>query len=78
MTYKLTPIESVKLSALIASAMNTAAARGHYIVRIDEVTERGRATMFCNTCGLEATADIRPTLNGIDVGGELVAMGCVK
>ena len=68
-------IETVQLSALITSAMITANNRGHSLLRTEPVS-RTAVTVWCDRCGAEATCDIRPLPNGIDIGGELVALGC--
>lgn len=64
--------ESMKTleGSLIVSAIN----RGHGPFRRRSI-ERGN-TFTCTTCGMEAGTDHNPPPNGIDIGGEMVALNC--
>ncbi len=64
-----------KLERLKLEASHTATARGHRLSRFSDWY--GAAAMArCLVCRAAVKVDTRPLPNGIDIGGEAVALNC--
>ena len=68
------------LGTLKAQATESATFRGHTLVWAapwhGERASTQRGT--CQHCGKEVDINTRPTPNGIDIGGEAIALGCSR
>jgi len=67
------------IDRLKRSARESASWRGHTLGRFSfNVTRNGRATACaeCTRCKMWVGVDTRPAPNGIDIGGEAVALNC--
>ena len=70
-----------RLAQLKQSAMESARYQGHVMTRFQAHGPRSkpsteRFTAVCKQCGASVTVDLNPPLNGIDIGGEAVAVSC--
>jgi transcription elongation factor Elf1 len=68
------------LADLLAEALESCELRGHDMGSWQEVNTAGR-TIYraaCKGCGKEVDVEVNPPANGIDIGGEAVALGCEK
>ncbi len=67
-----------KLARLKREARESAEGRGHRMSRFRrEFGYMGSvATAHCLSCGKIVTVVTKPPANGIDIGGEAVALGC--
>ena len=64
-----------KLIKLIKSALKSCEFRGHKMQYIDGKT--GKWALYeCVNCKRTVTIDTNPAPNGIDIGGEAVAVNC--
>jgi hypothetical protein len=70
----LTP-ERQALVKLIDEIADAAAWRGHTDLH-DEIFSDTHARVTCSVCSMSADADTNPPANGINIGGELVALNC--
>ena len=61
------------LNRLILEATQAAQSRGHSIALVDWTVEGTRAYAECS-CGAFVQADAHPAPNGIDIGGDAVAV----
>lgn len=61
-------------------AMESATWRGHQMGRWEIILGGGtgahRQQATCKKCGKQVVVDTNPPPNGIDIGGEAVALGC--
>ena len=64
-----------KLIKLIKSALESCEFRGHKMQYIDGKA-RKRATYECTECHRGVTIELNPPPNGIEIGGEAVAVNC--
>lgn len=66
------------LRRLLREAREAARMRGHEIKRakVERSESRSTAVLVCRRCGSEVGVDTRPLPNGIEIGGEAVAVGC--
>jgi hypothetical protein len=67
--------EREALVALIEEARESAEWRGHSDLH-DRFLSTTQSRITCGVCGMEADANTKPPANGIDIGGELVALNC--
>lgn len=70
-----------KLAKLIREAKEACKFRGHTMKRFThEVPYNGvlcgMAYSECKVCGKQVVCEARPEPNGIEIGGEAVALGC--
>ena len=67
-----------KLSRLRLEAIESTDFRGHNMSRFEHSGAAGRrqAVAKCETCGKFAFIEERPAANGIEIGGQAVALGC--
>ena len=65
-----------KLDRLIAEARTAAERRGHSMRRFLRFIDGKHAVSNCKVCGREVSVETDPSPNGIDIGGEAVAVGC--
>ncbi len=63
------------LDVLVRSTRKTAALRDHRDL-ITEYLSETQTRLTCPYCGMDADANTNPPANGIDIGGELVALDC--
>jgi hypothetical protein len=63
------------LIRLARSARRAAKRRGHTLARFRRMADTASAAR-CSVCGAEVFVDARPAPNGIDIGGEAVALNC--
>lgn len=64
------------LLLLIREGLDTARWRGHAMSVVSTDTQRGQSVHRCKTCGAEVHCDVSPPPNGIDIGGDAVALNC--
>jgi hypothetical protein len=64
-----------KFSKLKSEAMSGCEFRQHVMSRWTEL-HPGVASTTCINCGAGVVVDLKPQPNGIDIGGEAVAMNC--
>jgi len=70
---------NLTLSKLKNEALQACISRGHNMgVWDDHISPSGKGTSFntCVKCGKEVMVDTNPPPNGIDIGGEAVALSC--
>lgn len=67
--------EREALVNLIEEARDAAEWRGHSDLH-DRFLSPTQSRITCGVCGMEADANTKPPANGIDIGGELVALNC--
>jgi hypothetical protein len=67
-------ISSSRLDYLIGQAMSACSWRGHTMGRWQKT--RGGAYSRCLVCDAQATVNVDPLPNGIDICGSAVAMHC--
>lgn len=63
------------LGYLLAAANESAEFRGHRHLIVEFFSDT-HARLTCPYCGKDADANTNPPANGIDIGGELVALNC--
>jgi len=64
---------------LAMDALAACGARGHHMGEFEKVETAGR-TIYraaCTSCGKEVDVELKPPANGIQIGGEAVALGCL-
>ncbi len=61
--------------ALQADALAACARRGHTMSDYNEFSPT-RGEFICQTCGAYVQVDSNPPPNGIDIGGNAVALNC--
>ncbi len=66
---------ATKFARLKSEAMEACKYRGHDMNRWNEY-HPGVASTACKNCGMDVGVDIKPPPNGIDIGGEAVALTC--
>lgn len=71
----------ILMKTLKASALRACKLRGHDMKKFktlqwDENTNPKNCISECKVCGMEVQCLTRPAPNGIDIGGEAVALGC--
>jgi hypothetical protein len=64
------------LRRLKDEARNTATWRGHDMARFRALTPGRSAESRCKKCHRTVHVDTKPAPNGIDIGGEAVALNC--
>lgn len=65
-----------KLTRLIHEAEATARLRGHSLSMFRALVPKVSAEASCNRCKATVVVDTKPAPNGIDIGGEAVAINC--
>lgn len=66
-----------KLERLKKQAVAACENRGHDMTRFRRDGYWTKcATASCRDCGMAVTVDAKPMANGIDIGGEAVALNC--
>lgn len=70
-----------RFERLKREARETATARGHELGRflpMGEGQRKGHRAAFarCGACGMGVTVETKPPPNGIEIGGEAVALTC--
>lgn len=65
-----------KLEQLRISALESCRFRGHKMTRFASLHSWAKVS-DCKTCGMTVIVNSRPAPNGIDIGGEAVALTCV-
>lgn len=65
-----------RLDRLIKEAREAAEWRGHKIPRFTHSNSMARAYTGCLLCGKRVYADADPLPNGIEIGGNAVAVDC--
>ena len=63
------------LRDLKTEAKSAATWRGHHMKRFETVNGHA-ATSVCRWCSMGIYVDAKPAPNGIDIGGEAVALNC--
>jgi len=66
----------IKLDTLINQAMESCTFRGHTMGQWQKDPQQGRAYSNCLVCGAQATVNVDPLPNGIDICGAALAMHC--
>ena len=66
-----------KLNSLKEQARNAAAIRGHRLGRFYSLTN-SLAAAYCFHCYKQVVVNSKPKPNEIDIGGEVVALGCIS
>lgn len=66
-----------KLTHLKMDAALACKRRGHSMSRFISLSDK-RAVSTCLNCKMEVHVDTHPMPNGIDIGGEAVALNCRK
>lgn len=64
-----------ELFKLIGEAEKTCKWRGHNLVKWEYPTPT-KAVNYCSKCGHYVAVNLKPPPNGIDIGGECVALNC--
>ena len=63
------------MSTLQRSAAESCELRNHWMSPFTTLSDT-RAVSACTLCGMEVHVNTRPAPNGIDIGGEAVALNC--
>lgn len=64
-----------KIERLRIEALESCNFRGHRMNSFSRKYQHGRSSE-CRDCGMNVTIDDNPLPNGIDIGGEAVALHC--
>lgn len=70
-----------RVARLVAQAVDAMTWRGHEVDHDRTLTSwpeggRLRAVLYCKNCPAQVTVDTDPLPNGIDIGGDAVAVNC--
>jgi hypothetical protein len=61
---------------LMREARKSAEWRGHTMARVYRTEYWHHLACACSVCGMSVSVDANPAMNGIDIGGEAVALNC--
>lgn len=64
-----------KFTELKRLARDAAQARGHDMGPFCPLTTSAQESV-CRDCGMTACVDVKPAANGIEIGGEALALNC--
>ena len=65
-----------KLARLKREALESAMFHGHSMYPFATIVPNVVARSHCQNCGKYVQVDTQPAPNGIEIGGEAVALGC--